>query len=278
VVPSKRFFVFLLAALCCLQGFAQADSRPLLKDLVGDHNAKELASGKMLSQVSFRNWGKLEYKYLPEFPLAKEEVAKIDAEKKPDIAGEALTFIPRKAAPGEAYPAPLSEAEWGLLFTKAAAFTTLAGLEYYSATEDKINRLYSRSERIVSPDDLTPLEDPVWTAPPPDTTFYVFQRDNMFLENTYTFTYASRPGALLVVQQNLSTLKLRRFLNVTAVHPHNMNTLIMAIETKEGVLIYINSLVKPIVVIFRNQMSKSFGNRAVAIIGWFTNNVKAALQ
>lgn len=97
----------------------------------------------------------------------------------PKIGVEVLFLV--DAPPG------VSEVDAALL-TTLQAISTMEGIEYYSASRDRMRTLFHESYVIAGPDDRTRRPDPVLGSVPDTDRLHIFQRDSSFGRNVLELT------------------------------------------------------------------------------------------
>jgi len=255
--------------LCLLRGaFALS-----LEDLAGAKNAAALERGEVLEAAQFRE-GKdgpeLECRLLPADGGLREEVAR--AFTAPALLVEALW---RYKKPAGAAPGGWSEAERLAICNQAFALSTLEGLEYFSISKNAMKTLYTRSQVIDGPDTRQPLPDPVYSAGslPAGAVLYARQKDTTFGDNLYRYEYHLRPGSLVFVQENLTTLRLA-FIPVAG--KGELRTVMAVLDAEDSLLVYIASMSQAGSLAGLNtRVGRSFAARAAAVIRWFARRADA---
>ena len=145
----------------------------------------------------------------------------------PKIGVEAL-FLLRESIDGE------TEAERDLaLYNIFRSVSTMEGIEYYSASRERMRIFYIESYAVRSPDDREPLPDPVVSEVPPEERIYVYQEDSSFGKNVYSVKYVRRENAYLMSMTNLT----RMYYGILpVVAPENLEIHLTVVETEEGYL------------------------------------------
>jgi hypothetical protein len=185
----------------------------------------------------------------------------------PKIGVEAL-FLLRKRIAGE------TEEERELaLYNIFRSVSTMEGIEYYSASRERMRIFYIESYAVRSPDDREPLPDPVVSEVPPQDRIYVYQEDSSFGKNVYTVNYVRREDAYLMSMTNLT----RMYYGILpVVAPENLEIHLTVVETEEGYLFYGACGVSVISLFGLEDRAKdSFYNRIEALYRWFRGEVEA---
>jgi hypothetical protein len=256
-------------ALALALFLAPAPARALsLEELTGAENAAELRAGKTLSRVQLKN---------PSFTLAPRHgevqalLTRTLTELGPGVMAESLT---RYKKPPSASHSAWTSAERTALLNSTVAVSTLAGIQYYSASREAMRTFYEYSRVIDSPDSRRELADPFYANPPASLSLYARQRDLTFGDNIYEYRYQTGGDFLAFVQRNLTALKVGP---ISAVGRDSLHALLVVVDAGDDLLVYAVSLAK--VAAFPglgNRISNSFTNRAQAILGWFNTRADAA--
>lgn len=205
---------------------------------------------------------------LPSHPRAEELRSAILGEK-PTILVETLFALkrPRPAEPGAA------GAELALVYGILRSVGSLQGIEYWSASRNRMRVFYEESWRVDDPVAKRRLPDEPAPAPgaiPASETVYAHQKDLTFGTNLYRFDYSFRDDAILAVQTNLTKM-LYGFVPVLA--PGALRTRILVVRAEDAIAFYaVSGADAP--GIFRGRLESSFSNRAEALFRWFEGMMK----
>jgi hypothetical protein len=187
---------------------------------------------------------------------------------------EALAFLP---APREAAAASAGMS----LDRRLAALSRILnsvhgmqGLEYWSASRQRMRTLYSEAWRTDSPEARARLPDPAAppAAPGDSTTFYAWLRDLTFGGNVFRFDIAIGSASALMLNENVSPI---RYLLVPIASPGRMQSRIHVIPCGEGLLVHFFSTYD-VTDIMARRVFESAGNKALAVLGWFVKEAAAA--
>ncbi|NBF39024.1 MAG: hypothetical protein GVY14_01280, partial [Spirochaetes bacterium] len=150
-------------------------------------------------------------------------------EMEPKIGVEAL-FLLRDRLAGD------SEMERDLaLYNIFRSVSTMEGIEYYSASRERMRIFYEESYAVADPDSREPLPDPTVSQIPRRDRIHVYQRDSSFGRNVYTVEYVRREDAYLMSMTNLTRMYYGIF---PVVAPENLEIHLTVVETEEGYLFY----------------------------------------
>lgn len=153
------------------------------------------------------------------------------------------------------------------LATKLLEISTLAGLEYYSQSKDRMRTLFERSFTVDGAEERTPVADRVIAQVPASGTITVFQEDTTFGENINTITYDADQSSIHMLTTNESTFSWGF---VPIIRPGRLRSHVLLIRTDTYMIYYANFGAQALRVnLFRNRIHDSFYNRLLALQGWF---------
>ncbi|MCE1195527.1 hypothetical protein LWX53_03385 [bacterium] len=195
---------------------------------------------------------------------------------------EALAFLPapREAAqatggaPGQARPGVDLDRRLAALSRILNSVHRMEGLEYWSASRQRMRTLYAEAWRTDSPEGRARLPDPAAppAAPGETSSFYAWLRDLTFGGNVFRFDISVGPASVLMLNENVSTM---RYLLVPVAPPGRMRSRIHVIPCKEGLLVHFFSTID-VSDIAAKRVFESAGNKALAVLGWFAKEASAA--
>jgi hypothetical protein len=257
-----------LLGWCCIliQGGA-AFALPLDALIPPEHGAI-LMKGETLTEVQFKL---LKPMLIPRHGLVQQLLETTLEDLEPSLLVESLRLY--KKPHGAAVP-QWSSAERSGLFNEMLALSTLAGLQYYSASRKAMRVFYETSQVIDGPDTKKPLPDPVYEEPPADLLIYARQKDLTFGDTIYQYEYYPGADALVLVQQNLSPLVVGI---IPAIGKHKLRSVIAVIDAQAYLLFYAASMAKSVSLPGINQrVGQSFTTRTDAIMSWFAERADRA--
>jgi hypothetical protein len=231
-----------------------------LEELAGAERASLLRGEGKIAEVQLRDPAP---RLLPEHPEIRRLFEAERAALEPGILVEGL-FLYEKP-PGAARPS-WSGAERRDLFNGALALSSLAGIQYYSASRKTMRTFYESSSVIDGPDTKRPLPDPAYEEPPPKTLLYARQKDLTFGDNLYRYDYYAGTDSLIFVQENLSAMTAGI---IPAVGKNKLRSLLAVIDAGDCLLIYAASMAKAAAIPGMGQrIGNSFSTRAEALVDW----------
>jgi hypothetical protein len=246
---------------------AAADVLKPATELCAPYYAEMIAAGKAL-----RTSDGPSPRLLPAGPAA-ERIREAIVADKPGILVESAFFLPR--------PAPAErrgrEAELAAIYGLLRSFSTLEGIQYYSATHKAMRVLFAESYRIDGPGTKLRLSDqpaPAIADIPRSEALFAFQRDLNFGSNIYSYSFESAPGCVTVTINNLTRLS---FGIIPLVAPKALEMRLLALQASDGIVFYVesdSSSPGP----FRGKLEESFSNRATALFAWFSSRSASFLQ
>lgn len=151
----------------------------------------------------------------------------------------------------------------------------MEGLEYWSASRQRMRTLYAEVYRVESPSNRAKLPDPAEVAiagPGFSQAFYAYQRDLTFGGNVVK--YEVRAGSSSIAMANENATPMRYFL-IPLVSPGGMKSDIVVVPCKEGLLVHFLSTIDAID-LAAGRVFESAGNKSLAVLGWFARETAAA--
>lgn len=207
--------------------------------------------------------------WLPEGPL-KGDIEESIAALKTVIGVETVLLLPLKEAGVPHEVDPKSEEFLRRIYNILRSVSTLKGIEYYSASREKMRTLFARSYVIPSPEEEERLEDPLLSVSqeiPSKNTIYAFQEDLTFGENVYSLTYRFGKNDIALTMTNFKELRYGIF---KMVEPKNMKTHLLIHPLEDYLLFYGACTVETLRFLGLERSKKeSFYNRIQALYGWF---------
>lgn len=184
----------------------------------------------------------------------------------PKVGIESL-FLLSESLPGD------SEAERELtLYNIFRSISTMEGIEYYSASRERMRVFYKESYVINNPDDKDRRDDPLVSEIPETDTIHVFQRDSSFGRNVYEVEYRHRDDKFFMSMTNLTRMYYRI---APVVAPENLEIHLTVVETEDGYLFYGATGVDVITLLgLEDRVKDSFSNRVEAIFRWFQSRIE----
>lgn len=170
-------------------------------------------------------------------------------------------------------------------FTEAGSLTiynilrspsTMAGIEYYSASRGEMRTFYEESYAIDSPDGSNPIPDPTVGEIPQEDTIYAYQKDLSFGRNVQRLQYTRLDDGFMMLMENETTMVYKV---VPLVRPGNLRTILLVRPAPDrGVLEFYGNLAVRVPAMFglQERARNSFYNRIVAFHDWFVGELRAA--
>jgi len=258
-----------LAALAALAAaFAAPAFGGSLEDLVGAERAALLRAsagpaegGRILSEVQVRNPG---LRLRPAHEAVERLAMEAKSDLGPSIVVEALFAYSKPRGRAEEW----SAAERAELFNRVAALSTLAGIQYFSASRGAMITFYETSHVIDNPRNRSPIADPSFAEPPERFVMYAHQRDLTFGSNVYRFEYRSGADFILFTQENLTAMTAGI---IPAIGRNRFRMVIAVIDAGDSLLIYAAAMTRVASAFgMGDRIGNSFNNRLVAVLQWFS--------
>jgi hypothetical protein len=154
------------------------------------------------------------------------------------------------------------------------SMSTMKGIQYYSASRERMRTLFAESYVVDGPDGKKRLPDPVVDEIPAYSRLYALQEDLTFGENIYVTEFRYSGETYLLDSTNLTTMN---YFFLRMVKPKNSVTLILLIPSGQELLFYgaVGAHTMNFLGLARSR-EDSFYNRLKAIYGWFGERMTAA--
>lgn len=241
-----RHAVVLLSLTLAVPAFAQVRARP---NALREHFYTEAPEVTLLDDQS-----------------AAREVLRIVSEHDPALGIEVSGTIPVR-------PEVFTADGRAAVYTILNAFGSMEGIEYYSATRERMELFYLQSYVVDGPDDPQRLSDPLFDAVPTQATAYAFQEDGSFGRNVQLVRYQTIGNSFLMHTINLDRLFYRA---VPLVRPNGLQMIIVITfdQDNQALSFYGHVAVRvPGLFGMRDRARNSFYNRAVALHDWFASEL-----
>jgi len=235
-----------------------------LEELVGVERAVALRSAvEPITEAQHKTISpRLQPRHTGLAALVSETLGSLD----PTLFVETLSLYRKPSA------AVWNEAEQISLLNQLTALSTLAGIQYYSASRKTMRTFYESSCAIDNPTNKKPLPDPVFTALPNSLALYARQKDLTFGDNIYRFVYYINSDSVFFVQENLTAMTAGI---IPAVGKNKFRSLLAVLDTGDCLLIYAAGMAKAASVPgMGDRIGASFTNRAKAILKWFDGRAR----
>ena len=241
-----------------------------LEDLVGPEQAAVLVAGEKSVLAQFKD---PRPQLTPRYGALMELIETVRRDLGPSVMVETLHIYIK---PPEADRAAWSGREEAELYNGVLALSTLAGLQYFSQSRGTMRTFYESSSVIDGPSTKKPLPDPAYPQPLAELTVFARQKDLSFGDNIYQYSYYSAPGALIFVQQNLTSLT---YGIIPAVGKNKLRSAIAILDAGDYLLVYAASMAKAASLPGMNtRIGDSFANRADAVVHWFSDQADLAFK
>lgn len=159
------------------------------------------------------------------------------------------------------------------LYNILRSVSTMEGIEYYSASRERMRTFYDESFAVAGPEGKERVPDPLVSRIPREDRVYVFQRDNSFGRNVQQLDYSYAEGNVLIRMENLTTMFYNGFIPLVA--DGNLLTYLVLEPQQEGIVFYGHLAVK-VGALFgmEDRARSSFYNRIKALYDWFTQRIE----
>ena len=191
--------------------------------------------------------------------------------KETNLIIEALIFLPNSQTPS---PSSISAQldSLGLIFNQ---FSSIQGIQYWSASRKIMRTLYLESYRIDNPKSRNRISDPS-TASKLKTLLskpmYLHQKDQTFDAIILEVHCAITDSAFLMTNKNMIPM---RMITIPVLPENGLRTGFFAAPSPNGILLYfVTSVQSPSIA--RDRVFESASNKALALLHWFIE--KASFQ
>lgn len=145
--------------------------------------------------------------------------------------------------------------------------STLEGIEYYSASRERMRTLFAECWAIRGPENPERIPDPLVGSIPRRDSIFIHQKDLTFGKNISRIDFQNSDSNMRMGIVNLTTMTYMLF---PIVGKENMSMQILVVPSREGILFYGLNTVKVLdLPIFYKKMESSFTNRMIALFHWF---------
>jgi hypothetical protein len=250
------------------QNASQApEQQPVLAGLVGAERAAALIRGDTLSSLQNKDPRPV---LVPSNDFVKNMAGEMIRNLKPSFFVESLSLYRKPPAQARLW----TESERTALYNESLALSSLAGIQYYSASRKEMRTFYETSVVVGGSDGKNPLPDPVYMVPPSQLVIYARQKDLSFGDNVYRYNYHARPDSLVFVQENLTSMN---YGIIPAVGKNKLRSMVAVLDAGEYLLIYVVSMAKAVSLPgMGERIGNSFSTRAEAILKWFGDQADKA--
>jgi hypothetical protein len=239
-----------------------------LEELIGAGLIEELASSNPFTQVQHQNISPL---LMPRNNRLRSIINDVTETMEPTLLVESLY---RYEKPAGAAAGGWTEAERTRLYNICLSISSLAGIEYFSASRNRMRVFYETSSVIDGPETKRPLRDPYFAIPPAQLSIYARQKDLTFGDNIYRYDYQANPESLIFVVENLTNLTVGP---ITVMRKNLLRSVVAVLDAGDSILVYMASMTKTVSFPgIAGRAGRSFSNRAEAILSWFARRADEA--
>ncbi|AFG36688.1 DUF6675 family protein [Spirochaeta africana] len=189
------------------------------------------------------------------------------ADQLPDsgLLAETLQFIPADPDADYLY----TDHDFHLhLYRLMLAVETMAGIEYYSASRERMRTLFTESRFVRSPRSRQTAAVSVTDTIPATAEYYLLQHDSTFGENIYRIAYHYNQHSIRVDMRNHATVRYGIF---PAIRDDDMRISLLLHPLPEGLLVYGYIHAEPVMTFgIQSRIRNSISNRLQALSSWFS--------
>ncbi|MBN1835667.1 MAG: hypothetical protein JW820_07445 [Spirochaetales bacterium] len=255
--------VFVLALLL---GGAAAGATPSLASLVPAPVLERLQAGE---EVTRTLWGSKGPELVPAIPMATELMRELQS-LEITVGVEMLRLYDGASESCDTESSRLT------LYNILRSVSSMEGIQYYSASRDRMRTLFAVSHAIDGPDTQARVPDPLVSEVPEYGTAYMLQEDLTFGRNLYRAEYLAREYGFVLKIYNLTEM---RYYFLPMVKPEGSLTIMLVVPHGRQILFY-SAMAAHTPSLFGIERSReeSFYNRLNALYGWFVREVSGALD
>lgn len=170
----------------------------------------------------------------------------------------------------------LSEEGLLSLYNTLRSISTMEGIEYFSASRNRMRTLFRESYVIDSPESKQKLPDPLVEYIPAYSSLFIYQHDLTFGKNINSVKYFAYRDHLIMRTSNLTPM---RYFFIPMVKVKNIINYFIFIPQDEGLLIYGLSSVHSLSFFgLEKRKEASFYNRIKAISSWLLATLPSLLS
>jgi len=231
------------------------------------NDAEKLKAGEPLTRYFFSK-DEADLRYILDFASAQTLSGKVRS-LDPTLGVESLSLMPypQGASKEQAY-----EQAAKILFS----VSTMEGIEYYSASREKMRTLFTESTVIDSPESGRPLPDPHFETVPRSIDLTLRQTDLTFGTNIYATHFEGDGKTLLLEMSNMTKMKYKF---ISMVSPGDLSLSIVLYPVDEGILFYGVCSVNSISFFgLERKKTDSFYYRIEALKNWFENRYRVSVK
>ena len=253
--------ILLLGLLLSGTDFLSADES--LAFLLGGENAESLdADGEL--RHTFRGAEPLEL--LPALKQSDAVVTDV-RELEPTVGVEyILLYRPSREV--------LDDPDYHLrLYRTLTAISTLTGIDYYSASRERMRIYFHEAYAIASPEEREKIPDPSFTRIPEEYRLHGFLHDSSLGKYVAEIRYEYDEKSLVMSITNVTSIKQ---LLIPIVKPGEIRTFVALVPVGDMVVFYGLAYVRMFNLFnLAEKKTESFYNRLIALFRWFRNNLES---
>jgi len=151
---------------------------------------------------------------------------------------------------------------------------SMEGIEYWSASRQRMRTLYAEAYRIDLASGRMKLQDPgeASLASGASWAFNAFLRDLTFGGNVIKYEVGLGSSYVTMSNENVASVN---YLLIPLVPAGGMKSRLLVIPTKEGLIVHFLSTVKALDIVAK-RVFESAGNKSLAVLWWFARESAAA--
>ena len=157
------------------------------------------------------------------------------------------------------------------LYRTLTGISTLAGIEYYSASRERMRVYFHEAYAIASPEEKERIPDPVFTRIPEEYRLHGFLDDSSLGKYVAEIRYEYDEKSLIMSITNVTSISQ---LLVPIVKPGEIRTFVALVPLDDMVVFYGLVYVRMLNLFnLAEKKTESFYNRLIALFQWFRANL-----
>lgn len=231
------------------------------ENTITDQTFSELIKNEEITNYFF---GDGNLSLIPDLPL-KKEIENIMNSLEPTITVEVLFLFKDSDSDFTKYENHVK------IFNSLRAISTLQGIEYYSASRERMRTFFYDACIIDSPESNIRQPDPVVGIIPDYDKQIIYTSDSSFGKNHFDVTYLYYNDYFAMLMENRT--KVTKFI-FTVAEPGEMKTYMLIVPKNNYILFYGVSTIKTFNLFgaIEEKGKNSLYNRLVAFYNWFKSN------
>ena len=150
-------------------------------------------------------------------------------------------------------------------------FSSMEGIEYYSASRARMRIYLHEAYRVTSPQDRTRREDPDYISIPDEARLFLYQRDSSFGRNVYEVVFRSEEDSLWMRLENYTPV----FYSIAPIMSAHAAQIHITLDFDGSTMRFYAHMGMDVTSLFGmdERVQDSFTNRLLALYAWFASRL-----